>query len=59
MAEIAVKVGMSLAEIEKRAILATLKHLSGNKRQTAILLKIDQKTLHNRLREYAGKERYA
>jgi two-component system response regulator HydG len=41
-----------LSEIEKEAILATLEATGGNKSETARRLKINRKTLHNKLREY-------
>jgi DNA-binding NtrC family response regulator len=59
MTDLTLKIGaVTIAEAERRVILATLKHLKGNKRQTAIRLAIDERTLHNKLREYAGKPRY-
>lgn len=45
-------VGMPLADAQREIILATLKHFSGNKRQTAETLGISLKTLYNRLRAY-------
>lgn len=45
-------VGMTLADAQREIILATLRHFSGNKRQTAETLGISLKTLYNRLREY-------
>jgi DNA-binding NtrC family response regulator len=45
-------VGTPLAEAQREIILATLKHYSGNKRQTAEALGISLKTLYNRLKEY-------
>ncbi len=39
-------------EAEKRAILAVLKHTNNNKSQTADLLKVDRKTLYNKLKAY-------
>jgi DNA-binding NtrC family response regulator len=46
------EVGTSLAEMERRAIFATLDHCRGNKRHCAELLGISLKTLYNRLAEY-------
>jgi DNA-binding NtrC family response regulator len=46
------EVGMSLAEANRRIILATLESCAWNKRQAARLLGITVKTLYNRLREY-------
>ena len=48
-----VEVGSSIAEMEKRLILATLEHTAGDKKQTAKLLGISLKTLYNRLNAYA------
>jgi two-component system response regulator HydG len=42
----------SLDEIEKEAILATLKATNGNKSETARRLGITRKTLHNKLNKY-------
>ncbi|MFT6871885.1 MAG: two-component system response regulator HydG [Roseivirga sp.] len=39
-------------EAEKRAILVVLKHTNNNKSQTANLLKLDRKTLYNKLKAY-------
>ena len=49
-------VGQSLAEAEKRVILATLDELGGNKRETARILGISPKTLYNRLSEYRSED---
>lgn len=45
-------IGTALAEAQREIILATLRHYSGNKRQTAETLGISLKTLYNRLKEY-------
>ena len=42
----------SIEEIEKEAILATLKVSGGNKSETARRLGITRKTLHNKLKNY-------
>lgn len=47
-----IPVGSSLAEIEKKLILATLNHCDGRKERAARILGICPKTLYNRLREY-------
>jgi DNA-binding NtrC family response regulator len=47
-----VPVGSSLAEIERKLILATLDHCGGRKEKAARILGICPKTLYNRLREY-------
>ena len=49
---LAVRVGMSIAEAERRLILATLEGCAGDKKQAAETLKISLKTLYNRLNEY-------
>ncbi len=43
---------LSLEEIEKQAILATLQATGGNKSETARRLGITRKTLHNKLKNY-------
>ena len=47
-----VRVGMSIAEAERNLILATLEHVTGNKREAADVLGISLKTLYNRLNAY-------
>lgn len=43
----------SVAEAaEKKAIMAVLKHTNNNKSQTADMLKVDRKTLYNKLKAY-------
>ncbi|HRE88260.1 MAG TPA: sigma 54-interacting transcriptional regulator, partial [Myxococcota bacterium] len=44
--------GRPLAELERMAIVATLKELNGNKKKTAELLGIDRRTLYNKLAAY-------
>jgi two-component system, NtrC family, response regulator HydG len=46
------KVGMSIAEAERRLLLATLESCSGDKKKASEILQISLKTLYNRLREY-------
>jgi two-component system, NtrC family, response regulator AtoC len=46
------RLGTSLAEAERRLILATVDHLGGCKDAAAATLGISLKTLYNRLREY-------
>ena len=48
------KVGTSVAEMERRLILATLEHCDGNKKKAAEVLKIGLKTLYNRINQYKG-----
>ncbi|NNL67727.1 MAG: sigma-54-dependent Fis family transcriptional regulator [Myxococcales bacterium] len=45
-------VGSSIAEVERRLILATLEELQGDKKRAAELLGISLKTLYNRLNVY-------
>lgn len=45
-------VNRPLDEVEREAILATLEATGGNKSETARRLKINRKTLHNKLKEY-------
>jgi len=48
------KVGTSLADAERRLIMATLNHYAGDKRRAADTLGISLKTLYNRLNSYRG-----
>jgi DNA-binding NtrC family response regulator len=50
-------IGLSLAEVDRRLILATLNRLGGNKKRTAEMLGISLKTLYNRLAEYEREAR--
>ncbi|HVR28602.1 MAG TPA: sigma-54 dependent transcriptional regulator [Thermoanaerobaculia bacterium] len=45
-------VGMSIAEAERRLILATLDEVGGNKKRAADVLGVSLKTLYNRLKSY-------
>ena len=47
-----VKIGSSIADVERQLIFATLEQCSGVKERTAEILGISLKTLYNRLREY-------
>ena len=49
-----VEVGLSIAEVERRLILATLTQSEGNKNKAAEILGISLKTLYNRLNAYKG-----
>lgn len=51
-----IPVGTPLAEIERRAIYATLDLCEGNKRRCAEMLGVSLKTLYNRLAEYQSGE---
>jgi DNA-binding NtrC family response regulator len=46
------QVGASIADVERRLILATLESYGGNKRKTADVLGVSLKTLYNRLNAY-------
>jgi DNA-binding NtrC family response regulator len=46
------RVGASVADVERRLILATLDHCAGDKRKAADVLGISLKTLYNRLNVY-------
>lgn len=46
---------VTLEEIEKRHILATLEHTKGNRTRAAELLQISIRTLRNKLNEYGYK----
>ena len=50
--DIPIDFGMTLAEAERRIILANLEHLNGDKKEAASRLGISLKTLYNRLNEY-------
>jgi len=49
-----IKVGMSLSDIERYFILATLEQYGGDKRKAAEVLGISLKTMYNRLNNYAA-----
>ncbi|WP_447919878.1 sigma-54-dependent transcriptional regulator [Achromobacter aegrifaciens] len=51
---VSVPVGETLAEADRRLILATLARCNGVKKQAAAVLGISPKTLYNRLEEYAA-----
>ncbi|WP_342065432.1 sigma-54 dependent transcriptional regulator [Achromobacter kerstersii] len=53
-AQVSVPVGETLAEADRRLILATLERCNGVKKQAALMLGISPKTLYNRLEEYAA-----
>ena len=50
--ELGVCVGMSIAEAERRLILATMDQVDGNRKAAANMLGISLKTLYNRLKSY-------
>lgn len=45
-------VGLTLAELEKRAIFATLQSTGGNRAEAARLLGVSERTIYNRLKEF-------
>jgi len=49
---VSVAIGTSLADAERRIILATLRHYKQQRERTAAVLGISLKTLYNRLKEY-------
>ena len=49
-----VKVGSSMADVERRLILATIEACEGDKKHAAKILGISLKTLYNRLSRYKG-----
>lgn len=49
-----VRVGQSLAEVERRVILSTLEHFSGNRKAAAEALGITRRTLYSKLKKYQG-----
>ncbi len=52
-----VAVGSSIAEAEKKLILATLEEYDGDKKQAAEILGVSLKTLYNRLNAYKEEEK--
>jgi DNA-binding NtrC family response regulator len=53
-AALRVDVGESIADVERRLILATLERLDGDKKRAAKILGISLKTLYSRLAVYAA-----
>jgi two-component system, NtrC family, response regulator AtoC len=49
-------IGTSMAQAERRLILATLRHFHHHKERTAATLGISLKTLYNRLKDYAAED---
>ena len=50
-----IRVGSTVAEVERHFILATMEQCDGDKRKAAEILGISLKTLYNRLNLYAAK----
>jgi len=46
--------GMTMAEIERAAILGALRDTRGNRRKASELLGIGERTLYRKLRDYEG-----
>jgi DNA-binding NtrC family response regulator len=53
---VTIRIGTTLAEIDRQVTLATFLHLGRHKEKTAATLGISLKTLYNRLKEYAAEE---
>ncbi len=51
---LSVRIGTTLADVERELIFATLEHFEGHKERTAAALGVSLKTLYNRLKEYGG-----
>ncbi len=49
---IAFRPGMTMDELEREAIVATLREVEGNRRKAAEMLQIGERTLYRKLREY-------
>ncbi|MFN5154084.1 MAG: sigma 54-interacting transcriptional regulator [Gemmatimonadota bacterium] len=50
--------GMTMAEIEKAAILAALRESRGNRRKAAEILQIGERTMYRKLKEYQVPDRF-
>jgi DNA-binding NtrC family response regulator len=53
---VTVPIGSSMAQVEKRMILATMAHYGNHRERAAATLGISLKTLYNRLKEYAAQD---
>jgi DNA-binding NtrC family response regulator len=51
-ASLVTRLGTSIAEAQRRLVLATVEHCDGDKKKAAAVLKISLKTLYTRLNEY-------
>ncbi|MBT8132341.1 MAG: sigma-54 dependent transcriptional regulator [Gammaproteobacteria bacterium] len=47
-----ISIGMTIKDVERRLVFATLEHFDGDKQKTADTLGISVKTLYNRLKQY-------
>ena len=54
MPVVQVRVGSTIADVERDLIIATLAYCDGAKERTADMLGISLKTLYNRLRAYGS-----
>ncbi|MDX1578822.1 MAG: sigma-54 dependent transcriptional regulator [Gemmatimonadota bacterium] len=50
--EIAFRPGMTMAELEREAIVATLREVGGNRRKAAEKLQIGERTLYRKIKQY-------
>ena len=50
--------GMTMAEIEKAAILAALRETRGNRRKAAEILDIGERTMYRKLKEYGVPDQF-
>jgi DNA-binding NtrC family response regulator len=57
-ATVTITPGMTMAEIEKAAILAALRETKGNRRKAAEILDIGERTLYRKLKEYQVPEQF-
>ncbi len=57
-ASVTITPGMTMAEIEKAAILAALRETKGNRRKAAEILDIGERTLYRKLKEYQVPEQF-
>jgi DNA-binding NtrC family response regulator len=57
-ASVTIAPGMTMAEIEKAAILAALRETKGNRRKAAEILDIGERTLYRKLKEYQVPEQF-
>jgi DNA-binding NtrC family response regulator len=51
--EVVYRPGMTMADVERAAILAALRETKGNRRKAAEILGIGERTLYRKLKEYA------
>ena len=52
-AEVLYRPGMTMADVERAAIEATLRETKGNRRKAAEILGIGERTLYRKIKEYA------